>query len=206
MYISIALQSGRSGTRPDPRNGLEKGYDGTRIFQEGKAQNGIGGPSHIALKAYSIDLRKRVLEAYLNGEGSQRVLAARFKVSVDFVRRLLKKYRETGELAPGEAGGGQQPLVDSGGLAVVRLLMAAQPAATLAELCALYEGETGTSVSVATMCRVRQRLKKLEGQADADDPQGDGAAKEVLVAMPGTGRNNGRGTLKGVDQEVRADS
>lgn len=137
----------------------------------------------------------RVLEAYQNGEGSQRELAGRFKVSVDFVRRLLKKYRETGSVRPGRAGGGQRPLVGEEGLAVVALLLANDPRATLATLCERFELETGTNVSVATMCRAKKKLKNVYPPVDSTDSHGDGAAEDVLLAMPESGRTNGQGTF-----------
>jgi transposase len=48
--------------------------------------------------AYSIGLRKKILVAYQNKEGSQRELAKRFKVSLSFIRNFLRRYRETGEI------------------------------------------------------------------------------------------------------------
>jgi transposase len=38
------------------------------------------------------DLRGRVIAAYVAKEGSQRQLAQRFKVSLSFVRNLLRRY------------------------------------------------------------------------------------------------------------------
>lgn len=48
--------------------------------------------------AYSADLRYRVIAAWQNREGSQRQLAQRFKVSLSFVRNLLRHYRQTGRV------------------------------------------------------------------------------------------------------------
>jgi transposase len=39
---------------------------------------------------YSIDLRSRVIMAWVAKEGSQRQLAERFKVSLSFIRDLLR--------------------------------------------------------------------------------------------------------------------
>ncbi len=46
--------------------------------------------------AYSEDLRRRVVEAWEAMSGSQRQLSQRFKVSLSFVRNLLRHYRESG--------------------------------------------------------------------------------------------------------------
>ena len=61
------------------------------------------------MKSYSIDLRQKIIEAYQNQEGSQRKLAQRFKVSLSFIQNLLKRYRETGEIAPRQRGKGFAP-------------------------------------------------------------------------------------------------
>ena len=44
------------------------------------------------MPSYSLDLRQKVVESYENKEGSIRTIAKRFKVSKDFVQRLLKRY------------------------------------------------------------------------------------------------------------------
>ena len=61
--------------------------------------------------AYSADLRRRVIEAYVAKEGSQRQLAQRFKVSLTFVRNLLPHYRQTGIVAAKRRGGYMQPKI-----------------------------------------------------------------------------------------------
>lgn len=48
------------------------------------------------IRAY---LRQRILSAWENKENTQRGLAQRFKVSLSFIRDLLRRYRETNEIA-----------------------------------------------------------------------------------------------------------
>ena len=50
------------------------------------------------MKAYSLDLRKKIIEAYLNQEGSIRKLAVRFKVAKSFIQTLIKRYKEEGSI------------------------------------------------------------------------------------------------------------
>jgi len=57
-------------------------------------------------KAYSIDLRERVVATYENERKSIREVAKLFKVSKNFVFNLLKRVRETGHVAPKPHGGG----------------------------------------------------------------------------------------------------
>jgi transposase len=57
--------------------------------------------------------------------------------------------RTTGELGP---------TADAGGQTVVRQMVQDDPDTTLAELCARLAASTGVRVSLATMCRLVQRL------------------------------------------------
>ena len=55
-------------------------------------------------RAYSIDLRERVVAAMASG-ASARVAAARFGVSVASAVRWSQRHRRTGAVAPGKLGG-----------------------------------------------------------------------------------------------------
>jgi transposase len=110
------------------------------------------------MKPYSLDLRHKILDAYDHKLGSQRTVAALFGVSRAFLEQLLRRRRTTGEIAPRPHAGGRQPRCDSTALALVRQLIREQPDATLEELCAQLRHRRGLCLSVATMCRVLQRL------------------------------------------------
>src|SRR3974377_1875639 len=60
----------------------------------------------LAMGPYSMDLRERVAAVIDEGEGSQRQVDTRFRVSVSFVTRLLQRRRDAGTLAPTPHGGG----------------------------------------------------------------------------------------------------
>jgi len=47
------------------------------------------------MKAYSTDLRQKIIDVYGKEQISQ--LAKRFDVALSFIVKLLKQYRETGE-------------------------------------------------------------------------------------------------------------
>ena len=85
------------------------------------------------MKAYSLDLRQKIVDTYLNEERSQRQLATRFRVSKSFIIKLLKQYRETGEI---------KPLAHDGG--------ARLNDATLEELCQIFEAKTSLTISRGT--------------------------------------------------------
>jgi transposase-like protein len=61
------------------------------------------------MNAYSMDLRERVAAAYDDGEGSQAELAHRFRVSVSWIGKLLRRRRQTGSIAPKPHSGGRPP-------------------------------------------------------------------------------------------------
>lgn len=110
------------------------------------------------MKPYSLDLRQKILDAYDHKRGSQRAVAALFGVSRAFLEQLLRRRRTTGDIAPRPHAGGRQPRCDAAALALVRQFVREQPDATLEELRAQLHHRRGLRLSVATMCRVLQRL------------------------------------------------
>jgi transposase len=84
-------------------------------------------------KAYSMDLRKRVIEACDEGQTIAQVME-RFKVSASFVNKLRQRRRERNTLKPKPHGGGRQPLLSPAHDETLRALLTAQPDTTLAEL------------------------------------------------------------------------
>jgi transposase len=81
----------------------------------------------------SEDLRQRIVDAYLNDEGSSRALAARFKVAPSTVSVLCKNLEQRGTLAPlpnrGRTSFWQEPQQ-----AILRQMVEAKPDATLQQL------------------------------------------------------------------------
>ena len=61
------------------------------------------------MKAYSTDLRERVVAACDAGDATREQIAARFSVSVPWIRKLLRQRRETGSIEPKPRGGGRPP-------------------------------------------------------------------------------------------------
>jgi transposase len=111
------------------------------------------------MKAYSLELREKVLAAYHRQEGSIRQLAKRFTVSPRFVGELIGRFRRTGSYAPRPHGGGNPPRIDAQGRQVVSALVQAQPDATLDELCHLYAERCQVTPSRSRMHRTLVRLK-----------------------------------------------
>ncbi|NER97514.1 MAG: transposase [Symploca sp. SIO1B1] len=110
------------------------------------------------MKPYSQDLRQKIVESYQDGEGSFRQLAHRFKVSLSFVQRLIKKFNDTTSIEPLPIGGGPQPQLDSYYELILKYLEECNDL-TLEQLCQRLEAETQVKVSVPTMCRFLKKHK-----------------------------------------------
>ena len=108
--------------------------------------------------SYSKDLRERVIMAYVAKEGSQRQLGQRFKVSLSFVRNLLRQYRTNGQIEAKRRGGHQKPTIINEDLSLIQSLVEGKNDLLLRELCAHYEERTGIRVSITTMHRAVEKL------------------------------------------------
>ncbi len=110
------------------------------------------------MKAYSIDLRQKVIDAYNNQEGSLRQLAKRFSVSLSFVQRLLKRYHQSGTVEPKPHGGGKPAKLTQEQMVIVKILVEEDNDATLVELCERLQQRIGVKLSRATLGRITQTL------------------------------------------------
>lgn len=108
------------------------------------------------MRAYSTDLRERILGAVAAGQAQRRV-AQRFGVSYATLKRYVAQQRATGSLAP-KRHPGPTPRIRSTDAPALRAQLAAAPAATLAEHCATWEQTQGVRVSPPTMHRAIARL------------------------------------------------
>ena len=106
------------------------------------------------MKAYSMDLRGRVVAACDEGGATREQVAARFAVSVRWVRDLLKRRSETGSIAPKPRGGGRAPAFDAEAAARLRQAVRDDCDATLEELAEA----AGVACSPAAVFRALDRL------------------------------------------------
>ncbi len=106
------------------------------------------------MKAYSIDLRQKIIDVYENEKISQRQLAKRFCVALSFIVKLLGQYRETGEIAPKPFNGGVKLKLTPEQLTMLADLIENNNDATLEELCQQLQEKTGVTLSRATMGRM----------------------------------------------------
>src|SRR5260370_2810008 len=108
------------------------------------------------MRAYSIDLRERIVQAVANGR-PQREAARTFGVGVNTVKRSVIRQQQTGNLARRPIPGGPRR-IGREQEAVLRARLEAAPDATLAEHCAWWAEQQGQVVSVATMWPARARV------------------------------------------------
>ncbi len=111
------------------------------------------------MKAYSVDLRQKIIDAHNQQEGSQRQLAKRFRVSLTFIENLLKRYRTDGTVEPRGHGGGRLAKLSPEQESVLATLVEEDNDATLVELCDRLEQRVSVGISRATMGRIVQKLK-----------------------------------------------
>jgi transposase len=107
------------------------------------------------MRAYSNDLRERIVRAVLRGEHSWREIAHIFAVSLTFVIRLLRRWRQTGCLDPTPHRGGPTPCLDDPALQRLQQLVHDHPDATLRELRDLL----GIPCHISTIDRALRRLR-----------------------------------------------
>lgn len=110
------------------------------------------------MKAYSTDLRQKIIAACQRGHGTQRTIAEFFGVSVSFVEKLLQRYRTTGTFAAKPHGGGQKRRLDADAEQRILAWIQVQPDLTLVELQSKTRQELGVTLSLATLCRNLKRL------------------------------------------------
>jgi len=106
------------------------------------------------LKAYSQDLRERVVRACDAGGRSRPQVADLFGVSGAWVRRLLQRRRQTGSFAAKPRGGGAPTKMTDDRRARLLVLVSEQPDATLAQL----RDRLGAPVHLSTVARALDRL------------------------------------------------
>lgn len=108
----------------------------------------------VGMKPYSMDLRKRVVQACDEQHGTREGIAAFFGVSTAWIRRLLQRRRESGTIAPKPPGGGRPAKYRGRSLDRLKELVQHQPDATLAEL----RDRSGVSASIMAVQRALERL------------------------------------------------
>ena len=109
-------------------------------------------------KAFSLDLRTRIVAAYDRKEGPPARIAELFSVSEALVRKLLRQRRQTGSIAPKPHGGGQKRRFDDTASERLREEVRKDPDATLDELCDRMEAGVGVRVCNQSMSKILRQM------------------------------------------------
>jgi transposase len=112
---------------------------------------------HGRMKAYSEDLRRKVVEAVQQRGMSKSEAARTFGVSLSSVKRYVGKARRGSPLSPKKHSGPRSTMSER----ARRLLKADvenRPAVTLRERRRFVEGVAGVSVSESTLSRLLRRM------------------------------------------------
>ena len=110
------------------------------------------------MRAYSIDLRERVLADFDEGMGNEAV-ARKYHVSSRWVYKLRRQREETSDIAPRPGGRGPQPKLADHTDRLLQLIQE-QPDATLEELRQQLDVAVGLSTIWRTLKMLGVTFKK----------------------------------------------
>src|SRR5215216_4065992 len=110
------------------------------------------------MKAYSLDLRTKIVESVRRRDVSISETARRFGVNRSTIGRYLKRLDENGSLAPKKAPG-SPPKLDGSAMRLLEEDLNARPWATHKHRNEFLFAACGVEVSETTICRaIRKRL------------------------------------------------
>lgn len=136
------------------------------------------------MKAYSYDLRQRVLRAVDQGRPRAEIVIV-FAISLATLKRYLKLRRETGDVKPKAIPG--RPAKKGAALqAGLQSQLDAYPDATLEEHGQIWEITQGVQVSTASMSRAIQRLnwtRKKKKLCASEQKEADRAAWQEQAGL-----------------------
>lgn len=104
------------------------------------------------MRAYSVDLRERVIAMIETSEFSQPQIASYFKISLGTVENWWRRWRETGTLTPTVVTPGPERTLKACA-ETIRTLVQKQPDATLQELCDAVQAQQQVAASPSMMAR-----------------------------------------------------
>lgn len=111
-----------------------------------------------AMKPYSNDLRRRIVEACESGKYSQGEVAELFQVSLATVKNFLRRKRQTGSPDALPHAGGNKPRLGEKARQFIRECVRGNNDLTLDELCRRVQARHRKSVSRPTMSRLLKAL------------------------------------------------
>jgi transposase len=118
-------------------------------------------------RAYSLDLRRRVVDAVMSG-ATVREAAARFGVAPSCAAKWKQRFKATGSVAPGKIGGHRRPILEGEACAFVLRRIAEKPDLTVRALAAeLLEHGIKVSHNRVWICLRAKGLSSKKNRAAA---------------------------------------
>lgn len=109
------------------------------------------------MRAYSSDLRERIIKAFDSGLPKS-VVCRTFQVSRSTLNSYLELRRDTGDIKPRPSGGDRRSEIAPADYPALRAQLQASPDATLVEHCDTWERSHGVRLSIFAMCRAIRRV------------------------------------------------
>lgn len=108
---------------------------------------------------YSLDLRRKAVSAYENGDGTQEEIAERFSIGLRTFQEWLTLKNETGDVEPKKhIYRGKKPVIGEKGSLFVKGLVEKKPDILIAEISASYKKKFKVVVAQSMISRALNKL------------------------------------------------
>jgi transposase len=111
----------------------------------------------LCMKTYPLELRHRVIRAVDNRIGTKKEIAETFSVSTSWIRKLLRRRKETGTLEPSACTQGRKPAFNGKDLEQLNKYVRENPDSTLEQIREHFSGTVNCSIVA-----VHNALKRLD--------------------------------------------
>jgi transposase len=145
-------------------------------------------------KPYGDDLRRKLLYAHDQGEGTLEELAGRFLVSEAWAKKISAARNRTGQAERVPHHPGRKPHADAKAQQKIRAWFVQQPDLTLAEVQQKLHGEAGVTLSLPQIWHLLRklglRLKKSHSTPPSETPRPIANSAKSLLPVSQRSRRN----------------
>lgn len=117
------------------------------------------------MKAYSKDLREKIVDAIAQRGMSKTEAARTFGVGISTVKRYMSKAQRGEPLEPGKAPG-RVPKIGERERKLLEEDLKERPFARLSDRCDYLQAVSGVRVSRSTVCRTIERMEQTRKKGD----------------------------------------
>ena len=132
------------------------------------------------MKSFAMDLRERVVAAYLGQEGTYEEVAERFAVSAPWVKKMVRQYRTLGHLRPLTHRCGRKPVLTEADRQRLAELAEQQPDLTLQQ----FREQLGVVCCIQTIWHALRRLRRTFKKDAAGRRAGSAGRRGGTPASP----------------------